>query len=281
VSGRRALALATACGAAACAPLDPGAGPVTASPIVVVGSSGGPGGYEVARSRAQAALAARIEEEVVRREERHRPRALPAERVRDWAEARRMVDALVPGLLSPDEDPIVSARGETFIAGRVTGRAFDEAVELSRAAGRRPALRVGCVPLAVEGPGTRRLYELRELYGAALRLAFEQEGIVPLGTQALYRAIEDVGARADVALAPLEVAAACERLGADALVHGRIVAARGGVLIAIELRDATDGRVLGSIDGEASDAAQAMQLARRHALVLKLGLGVERLPRRH
>lgn len=288
-----------ALGASACAawPCPPAPGS-RARPVVVVGIAlGGEGGPERARERAAAELEGRLRFELSRRESAVLERARPGERVRDEAGARRELAARARALVAADGDPVRgTGSGDAFLAARIDGGAFDEAVEAARAAGRAAPLRVALVPLAVspgrsEPDAARELWALRDHYTAALREALAGEGGVLLLEPAdVYAALEATGARADRPLEPAQVVAACARLGADALAHGSLARphegqargevvggeiAGGEIVVLVELRDGRDGRLVGSLDGTAPGPRELRSLAARHALLWREALGVE------
>jgi hypothetical protein len=253
---------------------EPGAAVRARIPVVVVGSAPD---ASLARAGAEASLRARLRDELSRREGRSARARRPAERVHDWTASERALERLAPALLEADSSGLPSARGAVY-TGRVSTSAFEAAVEEARVAGVVAPVRVACVPLALPEDAPPDAVRLRELYGAALRAALDAAGVVALPLGATYGALDEVAARADRPLGADDAAGACRVLGADALVHGRVSVGPGAAIgIEVELRDALDGRVLGRLDGQATEATVA-SLARRHALSLKVGLGVERVP---
>jgi hypothetical protein len=251
---RRAAAGLAVLVLAACAPppLDSDRELAGSGPVVVVGS-----GPDAASARACAAqrLRARMRAEIERRE----AIAVPSERIHDGAAVERALERLSAGLAGGDA---VLVHGEAFVSVRVSGQEFEAALRETRAAGRGGHLRVACVPLDVQGSG-RELYELRERYDSALREALAAQGLVPLSTDEVYAALEKGG---DAALA---------RHGrADAIVSGKLRREGVSIVLEIVLRDARTGRSAGSFT-TLVDPPDVGRVARRHALLLERGLGVE------
>ncbi len=228
-------------------------------PVVVIGHAREPG---AAREGALEELKLRMRAEIERRD----VLAAPARRVHDWLAVSRALDEAAPALARAEAIP---AGKEWVVAFRVGGDAFDTALERVRAAGLRAPLRVACVPLAVVG-GTREVYEVRELYGAVLRSALESHGLEPLATDEVYSALEQG--------VDLSAVAGARRFGrlahADAIVSGSVQLVAGELVLEVTLRDARSGRLLGGFGGPVDPAGMA-SLARRHAIVLEKGLGVE------
>jgi hypothetical protein len=227
--------------------------------VVVIGHAPQPG---AARERAVAELKLRMRTELERRDSL----APPARRVHDWHAVTLALDEVAPALARAEAIP---AGREWVVAFRVGGDAFEGALESVRSAGLRSPLRVACVPLAVAG-GTREVYEVRELYGAALRAALEGHGLAALPTDDVYSALEQ-----GVDLSTVEGARRFGRLAhADAIVSGSVRSSEGELVLEVSLRDARSGRLLGGFGGPVDPAGMA-SLARRHAIVLEKGLGVE------
>lgn len=277
------LAALGALGLGACASWPcPAGSSQRALPVVVVGvASGGSYCGERAFSRAAGELGARLRLELERRENARRAGARPGERVRDWAAADRALASRARELLDADAGEVQSTLGgDALVASRINGNAFDVAVEEARAAGRAAPVRIAVIPLAVEGvdeASARRLYGLRDVYSAGVREALEAEGRVQVvAAPEVYAALEAVGARADRPLERAQVTAACARLRVDALAHGSVAPGQGGLAVTVELRDGGDGRLLGTLDGEARTPSEVVSLSRRHALLWRAALGVER-----
>jgi hypothetical protein len=198
--------------------------------------------------------------------ERRETAAAPAARVRDWAAVDRALDAVIPELVRGD---VIDAGGDAILSLRVGGEAFEDALEKTRAAGRRAPLRVACVPLEVQGD-ERATFALREAYLSALREALAASGLEPLPTDEVYAALD---------------AARLERMdehGARAMgVRAHVAAVVCGTartlgertVLDIVVRDAASGRKLGGFAGTVTEET-VQAIARRQAVVLKAGLGV-------
>jgi len=261
---------------AACVPLGRRAVPDREGPVVVVGvAPAGPGSERTARQEAENELRRRLSDEVERREALSRTRVLPASRARSQARVEAAAAALARELLVEIPCGDRSPSGNAILIGRVEGRAFENAVEDARAAGRRAPLRIVVVPLALTGDeADRRLYRFRELYSRELANALAENGIRSLDPMLLYRTLDDLGARAETVLSEDQVVLACRKLGADALVHGTARVQEAEVGLEVELRDGVSGRVLASIDGSPCSFEEAGRTARRHAVAFRSALGL-------
>lgn len=233
--------------------------------VVVVGY--GPD-EAAARARAERQLRFRMKAELERRE---LAGASPAARVRDWKAVDRALDRVVPGLVRGDA---IVAGGDAIVSLRVSGDEFESALARTLSEGRRAPLRVACVPLEVQGDD-RRTFELRELYGAALREALEASGLEPLSTDEVYAALD--AARVDrMDEDGARSLGASARVAAIVCGTARIVSTEAGArtVIDIVVRDARTGRSLGGFAGSV-DPDSVIAVARRQAVVLKRGLGLE------
>ncbi len=242
--------------AAGCVPLRPT--PVSTGPVVVVGRGADPA---AARERALAELLRRMRSEIERRE----ALAPPADRVRDWRAVECALERALPELA---RDDACAVGPDAVVSIRIGDVEFEAVLAAARAEGRRGPLRVACVPLAVIGDRPA-LFNLRELYGSALREALTESGLEPLSTDEVYAALE----RARVVALDEEGAARLARAaGADAVIGGTVRFVEPSLTIEVVLRDAR-GRRLGGFGGDV-DPAEILAVARRQALVLKGGLGL-------
>jgi hypothetical protein len=266
-------------GACALPPAAVGIGRSPWAPVVVVGvAAAGPDASDRARASALDRLHERLHLELVRRENRRHDFARPGERVRDWEAAESELTRSAESLLDADPRGVsTTGAGDAFLASRIDPAAFGEAVERARAVGRAGPVRVAVVPPAVpsaDESGARWLYGLRDLYSVTLRQTLEGDGgVTILDERLVYGALDEAGARGDRPIDTGKLVQACAALRADAFLHGRIDPVDGGIEVTLELRDGTDGRVLGRLDATVSSALATLSLARRHALLLVGALG--------